>query len=118
MGFDVENGKFAYKNHEDFDASKHITIVKQLYDMGLPISDDYLYETFKVEKPGNYNQLKAEKEVRRKEMQKQLEQADKKEKKEETDNENEPSNADKTTLKNRLKRFFGLAPTPGANSDW
>ena len=34
--------------------------------MGLPIDDDYLYDTFCVKKPDNYEQLKAEKEAMRK----------------------------------------------------
>ena len=30
----------------------------QLKNMGLPISDDYLYETYGIEKPKNYEELK------------------------------------------------------------
>lgn len=40
--------------------------------MGLPMDDDYLYETFKVAKPANYDQLKAEKAAQRLALQQQL----------------------------------------------
>lgn len=33
--------------------------------MGLPMDDDYLYETFRVRKPDNYDELKAQKEAER-----------------------------------------------------
>lgn len=72
MGLNVANGEFVYPEHEDFDPSKQITIVEKLHAMGLPMDDDYLYETFKVAKPANYDQLKAEKAAQRQALQQQL----------------------------------------------
>lgn len=40
--------------------------------MGLPIDDDYLYDTFCVKKPDNYEQLKAEKLAEKEAMRKAL----------------------------------------------
>ena len=58
MGFNIAGGEFVFPEHEDFDPLKQIQIVEKLHTMGLPMDDDYLYETFKVAKPANYDQLK------------------------------------------------------------
>lgn len=119
MGFNVAGGEFVFPEHEDFDPLKQIQIVEKLHTMGLPMDDDYLYETFKVAKPANYDQLKAEKAAQRQALQQQLQGT-----KDDDSNEHKKalehrSNADKTTLKNRLMSFFGVAPRHhGADSDW
>ena len=77
--------------------------------MGLPIDDDYLYETFGIAKPENYDELKTKKEEERAALREQLQQ----ESVEPTPEINPapPSNV--------LRRFFGLAPKPiGADNDF
>lgn len=34
--------------------------MQKLNDMGLPLDDDWLYQTFSVEKPKDYDKLKAQ----------------------------------------------------------
>ena len=68
--------------------------------MGLPIDDDYLYETFCVAKPDNYKQLKEEKEAAKAAFREQLG----------LQVNDDDKNTDKTAFKQHLRSFFGLAP--------
>ena len=90
--------------------------------MGLPIDDDYLYETFCIAKPENYDQLKAQKEAERAAMREALNQSQgNDEDKDDNKKPNEPkqpSNTVQKALKNRLRGFFGLAPDKGADTDF
>ena len=63
LGFNVEGGEFVYAQKDKVDPSKQIDIVNKLSQMGLLIDDDYLYETFSVAKPKDYDQQKADKEA-------------------------------------------------------
>lgn len=63
-GFDVSGGKFIIEGEDN-----ELTI-KESFDMhmqmkkdGLPIDDDFFYETYGVPKPANYNELKRKQEV-------------------------------------------------------
>ena len=117
LGFNVEGGEFVYAKKDKINPSQHIDIVQKLSSMGLPIADDYLYETFCVEKPENYDQMKAEKEAEKAALREQLASPGK-EKDEKTGKEN-PKDKGKTSFKQRLKGFFGIAPeTDGADSDF
>lgn len=58
MGIDTRGGTFEYEQSKDTDLKARINIDKTLQAMGLPISDDYLYETYGVERPKNYDALK------------------------------------------------------------
>ena len=78
--------------------------------MGLPIDDDYLYRTFGIEKPKDYNALKEQKNAEKEALKAALN-SDKEE--EEKGN----SNDNKTSFKQRLNRFFGIAPTKGAKAN-
>lgn len=102
LGFNVEGGEFVYARKEEVDTDKQIVIVEKLNQMGLPISDDYLYSTFGVEKPDNYLAVKQEKQQARKALAEALEQNN-------TVDEHS-SNSDKTSFKQRLRGFFALAP--------
>ena len=82
--------------------------------MGLPISDDYLYETFGIEKPENYDMLKQQKEEERKALRLDLsKQEETQEEKQESQNS---SNDNQTTFKQYLKSFFGVAPHQGLST--
>ena len=116
LGFNVEGGEFVYAKKDKINPSQHIDIVQKLSSMGLPISDDYLYETFCVEKPENYDQMKAEKEAEKAALREQFNAPKGKEEQKGKDNLNDKG---KTSFKQRLKGFFGIAPeTDGAASDF
>lgn len=103
LGFNVDGGEFVYARHDKINPSQQIDIVQKLSSMGLPMDDDYLYETFSVRKPDNYDELKLQKEAERQAMRDALA-ADKGDKK----------NTSQTPVNNRLRSFFGLAPKTGA----
>ena len=104
LGFNVDGGEFVYASHDKINPSQQIDIVQKLSSMGLPIDDDYLYETFSVRKPDNYEELKLMKEAERQAMRDALA-ADK----------GDNKNTSQTAINNRLRSFFGLAPKTGAH---
>ena len=66
LGFNTDGGKFVFAKKEGNTLSQHIDIVTKLNAMGLPMDDDYLYETFAVRKPANYDEIKKAKEEQKK----------------------------------------------------
>jgi len=58
-GFPVAGGKFFYQDTEELSRKVQLDMVKIIKDMGVPIGDDYIYETFDIPKPDNYDELKA-----------------------------------------------------------
>lgn len=110
LGFNVEGGEFVYAKKDKINPAQQIDIVQKLSSMGLPIDDDYLYETFCVAKPDNYKQLKEEKEAAKAAFREQLGLQCNDDNKKKQD-----KNTDKTAFKQHLKSFFGLAPDKGAN---
>lgn len=131
LGFNVEGGEFVYAKKDKINPSQQIDIVQKLASMGLPIDDDYLYETFCIAKPENYDQLKAQKEAERAAMREALNQSqandedkDDNKKPNEPNEHNkpnvpkQPSNNVQKAIRNRLRGFFGLAPDKGADTDF
>lgn len=110
LGFNVEGGEFVYAKKDKINPAQQIDIVQKLSSMGLPIDDDYLYETFCVAKPDNYKQLKEEKEAAKAAFRQQLGMQDDDDK-----NKKQDKNTDKTAFKQHLRSFFGLAPDKGAH---
>ena len=110
LGFNVEGGEFVYAKKDKINPAQQIDIVQKLSSMGLPIDDDYLYETFCVAKPNNYKQLKEEKKATKAAFREQLDLQDN-----DDDKKKQDKNTDKTAFKQHLKSFFGLAPDKGAN---
>lgn len=110
LGFNVEGGEFVYAKKDKINPAQQIDIVQKLSSMGLPIDDDYLYETFCVAKPDNYKQLKEEKEAVKAAFREQLDLQGN-----DDDKKKQDKNTDKTAFKQHLKSFFGLAPDKGAN---
>lgn len=100
LGFNVEGGEFVYAKKDKINPAQQIDIVQKLSSMGLPIDDDYLYETFCVAKPDNYKQLKEEKEAAKAAFREQLG----------LQVNDDDKNTDKTVFKQHLRSFFGLAP--------
>ncbi len=110
LGFNVEGGEFVYAKKDKINPAQQIDIVQKLSSMGLPIDDDYLYETFCVAKPDNYKQLKEEKEAVKAAFREQLDLQGN-----DDDKKKQDKNTDKTAFKQHLKSFFGLAPGKGAH---
>ena len=59
MGIDIAGGRFEYEQPKNIDLTARIGIDRTLQAMGLPIGDDYLYETYGVERPADYAEMKA-----------------------------------------------------------
>lgn len=59
MGIDTSGGEFTFPEPKYIDLTAKANILVQLQtNYRLPVSDDYLYETFGIEKPKNYDELK------------------------------------------------------------
>lgn len=122
LGFNVDGGEFVYAAKEKIEPTQQLTIVQGLKNMGLPMDDDWLYETFGIEKPKDYDQQKADalalKQALSQKLNDDSKDDDNKDSKDNQDSKNNrPSNAAQTTFKSRLKRFFGVAPK-GADTDF
>ena len=110
LGVNTEGGEFVRVEAKYPDKQVQINVVSKLKEMGLPMSDDYLYKTFDVEKPDDYDALKAEQEA---EAQAKAEQA-----RQLAGRLNqEPTNEEKKRFLDRFRSFFGLAPQDGASKD-
>ena len=109
LGFNTGGGEFVYAKKDKVDVAQQIDIVQKCANMGLPINDDYLYETFGIAKPENYDELKAKKEEERAALRERMQQQP-----------TEPTPPTKPTPPtNALSRFFGIAPKPiGADNDF
>ena len=142
MGIDTSAGEFCFPEQKVIEPKTKVEIIAQLKNtFGLPVSDDYLYEEFGIEKPENYEELK-----KRQEEMKQVataavakaEEADTSEKNDaekakETKEAGEPPKEEsgkkggkvslrgwlQRTLKNWRRDFFGRAPQKdGAVLEW
>lgn len=110
LGFNTDGGEFVYAKKDKIDVAQQIDIVQKCSNMGLPIDDDYLYDTFGIEKPKDYNALKEQKNAEKEALKAALNYS-----KEEEEKGN--SNDNKTSFKQRLNSFFGIAPTKGAKAN-
>lgn len=110
LGFNTDGGEFVYAKKDKIDVAQQIDIVQKCSNMGLPIDDDYLYDTFGIEKPKDYNTLKEQKNAEKEALKAALTYS-----KEEEEKGN--SNDNKTSFKQRLNSFFGIAPAKGAKAN-
>lgn len=125
LGMNTAGGEFYYVVPQDKDLSARILIDMQLKNSGLPMSDDYFYETYGVDKPDNYEELKKEKAARtpdtdvKAEEKKETEDDTEKEDKKDGDNDSQEEKADKKKDKfwknffSGLSGFFPDAPDKG-----
>lgn len=104
LGFNVEGGEFVYAKKDKIIPSQQIDIVQKLQSMGLPMDDDWLYETFGVEKPKDYDQQKAEAQANKEAVRKAINDSG-------DEDGKQPLNGNKKAFKNILNRFFGIAPS-------
>lgn len=114
MGINTEGGEFYFPEPKDIDMTAKMNILSQLKKtFDLPVSDDYLYEEFGIEKPKNYDELKAESEKKKQEV--KLEPTAAKEQledepEEDPNKEPEPTPKQKKNFANWLTGFFDRAP--------
>lgn len=111
LGVDTTGGEFVRVEEKYTDKQVQINVVKNLKEMGLPMSDDYLYRTFDVEKPDDYDALKRDIDETRLAAEERAASYAAQLNREPTTNE------EKNRFFNKFKRFFGLAPQGGAPGD-
>lgn len=121
MGIDTTGGEFCFPEKKDIDPTAKVNIITQLKNgFNLPVSDDYLYEEFGIEKPDDYDKMKREQEEKARkeeERNKALEQVIQ----DDPDWKEAPvsPNARKKSLRNWFGGFFAKAPSGGgADLDW
>lgn len=67
LGVNTEGGEFVFVEEEELTLIQKAELLKKAHDtFHLPMSDDYLYETLGIEKPLDYDRLKAEQMEQRK----------------------------------------------------
>ena len=139
LGINTDGGVFCFPEQNDIDPATKMNILTQLRaSFHLPVSDDFLYQEFGVEKPADYDQRKAEQEerARQEELQRQLIAAADDDNDDDDDNDNKnddkgiednkkgkpsdkPADKNKKTFKNWLRSFFAPAPCrDGADLNW
>ena len=60
----TSKGEFVFQDTEELSLPDQMDIlVKAKTELGLPISDDHVYETFNIPKPDNYDELKTKAEA-------------------------------------------------------
>jgi phage gp29-like protein len=125
MGINTFGGEFCFPEQKDIDPSTKMNILTQLRsNFQLPVSDDYLYEEFGVEKPADYDKLKAEQQQKKEALtsidNQQLPADDDDEPDNSDDKKNsEPSPKQKKSFKNWMRSFFAKAPQQGgADLEW
>ena len=132
LGVNTQGGEFFFVPPKSRNTTEKANVLKTLKnDLGLPISDDYLYEEFGIPKPDNYEELKAElrsKGASRPEPPKDGDGPDGDDDPDgggEGPDGDEPGGDDpgdgkgKNKVIDRVKRFFARAPKgSGADLDW
>ena len=119
LGVDTAGGEFVDVTRKEVDKTVQIGVVEKLSAMGLPISDDYLYDTFDVDKPKDYAAMKADREARAEEERRRRD--EERALIEQRLNGSQPEDEDgrgDSSLVNRLKSFFVRAPRDGAPLDF
>lgn len=109
LGVDVAGGEFCYVEKKKIDKTVQINVVEKLSAMGLPISDDYLYETFDIDKPEDYEKRKADMEEEKRLKAERAALLEKRLK-----DGGVKGNGGEGKFIDRLKGFFAAAPQDGA----
>lgn len=119
MGINTAGGVFCFPEKKETDSTTKLNIITTLKkNFNLPVSDEYLYEEFGVEKPDNYEQIKKEQaeQNQHNNAPAQISDTVKEEKEEKTP---ESTLAQKKSFRNWIASFFGKAPSDGgAALDW
>lgn len=125
MGINTKGGKFVYMEPKNVDLTAKMNILVQAQtNFGLPVSDDYLYETFGIEKPEDYDRLKEEQKRRADAfIASQMKKGDEGQDNDldsptPTNNPTKPANRQERTFWMKMRDFFAQAPEDGAPLDW
>jgi len=101
MGINTKGGEFCFVEPKNIDMTAKASILTKLRTtFDLPVSDDYLYDEFGIEKPVNYDELIRQREQAQEPAPSPLERAG---------GEAEPTPAEKKKITNWLSGFFGDA---------
>ena len=117
LGVSTENGEFVRVEQKYQDKQVQINVVSKLREMGLPMSDDYLYETFDVAKPDDYDARKAAIDAEREAAAEQRRILAQRLNEGARETRQEPTSEERRTFYDRFRSFFGLAPRDGASGD-
>lgn len=112
LGINTEGGEWVYVEKEKIDKTQQADIVVKMNSIGLPISDDYLYDIFGIAKPENYDEILAKKEADKAaalEALKNARQSDEPQSNEPDDDETEPTKPKNETIIKRILGFFAQA---------
>ena len=60
LGIDTAGGEFSYAEARTLDPVRQADVIVKAKAMGLPVADDYIYKTLLIDKPDDYDALKAE----------------------------------------------------------
>lgn len=117
LGIDVGGGEWAFVQEEKIDRVQQADIVVKMNSLGLPIADDYLYDTFGIDKPDNYEEIQKRKEEEKAAMLEAMRGQAVEEQPEGEEKENEPQQkpTDKTIYR-RILDFFASARKAGSHS--
>lgn len=117
LGVSTENGEFVRVEQKYQDKQVQINVVSKLREMGLPMSDDYLYETFDVAKPDDYDARKAAIDAEREAVAEQRRVLAQRLDEGAREVRQEPTAEERRSFYDRFRSFFGLAPRDGASGD-
>ncbi|MDR3046118.1 MAG: DUF935 domain-containing protein [Bacteroidales bacterium] len=120
MGIDTKGGEFVYLEQEDKDIMKQLAVFQGLFNMGLPIGQDDVYEAFGIKKPTGeiiHNEPPKMVPVEPKEGD-SSEGSTSGGSDEEPDEEPVVSNKENQTFFNKLKSFFVEAPQRRGALKW
>ena len=60
LGVNTEGGEFVYVKNRNLNPNQQVDVIQKVKAMGVPVSDDYIYEVLLIDKPEDYEQQKAE----------------------------------------------------------
>lgn len=110
LGINTEGGEFVYNKTKDINPNAQVDVVMKLYSMGLPIDDDYLYDTFNISKPSDYEEQKRkmqeEEEANKRMRQAQIEATQTPQRDIDDNSVEEPENSRRLRIFNRFLNFF------------
>lgn len=72
MGINTDGGEFVYAEKKKVEKTQQAAIIVQMKGIGLPIDDEYIYNTLDIAKPENYDEIKKEQEERAKALENAL----------------------------------------------
>lgn len=60
LGVNTEGGEFVYVRNRNLNPNQQVDVIQKVKAMGVPVSDDYIYEVLLIDKPKDYERQKAE----------------------------------------------------------